>query len=242
MRLKDPPLLGAVIAIATLVTVAGHVNQKPELIWLFTPLTSALIAWSAWRRGTLAERYAQGVFLALAVALVADLLLIAAPTFALGLLALACVHGALLAAAWTAGRPTGAPLALVLGLALSGAALVVAWPSLSVPVRLAAGSTAVLGALALAATRARAVSLGARAERAAGVAPLAWGGIALVLLATAARLLDVAAPNALAAAWILPLHWAGLTLVALSIPCHAQKISDSHGVADAAPDPFGPHA
>ncbi|MEZ5660109.1 MAG: hypothetical protein R3E83_16685 [Burkholderiaceae bacterium] len=38
MRLKDSPMLSAVVAIGTLVTVAGSIHDKPELVWIFTPL------------------------------------------------------------------------------------------------------------------------------------------------------------------------------------------------------------
>ncbi|MEZ5650803.1 MAG: lysoplasmalogenase family protein [Burkholderiaceae bacterium] len=240
MRLKDTPMLSAVVAIGTLVTVAGQVHGKPELVWIFTPLTSAVISWAAWRRGVLADRYAQGVFIGLLLCLFADLALIPRAGVAAGAVFVgASTLAFMFACGADAMSARGWPLALT-ALAVQGALIASVWPALSPPLLALAALVGMLGAVALAAFATRARRLRAGGLHGWKSAPLAVIGQALLVLATSLRMIDQATQVSWAPIWIQPMHWLALTLLALSIPWHAQRISENEGVA--AVDDAGPRA
>ncbi|MEZ5660108.1 MAG: lysoplasmalogenase family protein [Burkholderiaceae bacterium] len=190
-----------------------------------------MILWAAWRRGTLADRYAQGIFIGLLFSLFADLALIPAGGLAAGLVLLGAAHLAFVSACESDAFSTRSWPLSTLGALLQAAIFATAWAGLSAPLTALVALVGLLGAIALGAFGARARRLGQARGRGAGSAPLAVLGQAALVAAVAFRVLDQALPQALAPLWIQSLHWLGLTLLALSIPWHPQRISDTEGVA-----------
>lgn len=240
MRLKDPPVLALVVAAGCAATVAGKLLGQPALVWVFKPLTTALIAWVAWRRGLGATPYGRLVVVALVLSLVGDVLLIPAGGFLAGLVAFLLAHLAFLAA-FTREAPLLArwrPFAAVA--IVAGAALAVLWPSLPEPMRVPVLAYALaLGAM-VAQAHARASALGDARTRALALAAAnpeaAKGPLAATLLATAQARRAAAgatlflasdgllafdrfhAPIALAPLWVLGTYWAAQVLIATSVP------------------------
>lgn len=241
MRLKDTPMLCAVVAIGALVAAAGEINAKPELVWIFKPLTTAVIAWAAWRRGALANRYAQFIFLGLLVSLLADIALAAPLAAGWGLALYGLAHLAY-GFAFTADagdrRATGLALA---AMGLQAAALAWWWPSLPQALALAGAFAAIAASAAFALAYARMSAMRSSRSPQAGTARLAVVGTGLFIVALLMALAEHGPmAHALAPAWILFTYWAAQTLIALSVPLHPQRVDDSEGVAAPSADGLQP--
>src|SRR5690606_29804618 len=98
MRLREPRVLATVVAAGALLAIAGKLAGIAWLVWLFKPLTTALLCWVAWRRGLGGDRYARLVTAGLVLSLVGDILLIEPSLFVAGLLAFLLAHLAYIAA------------------------------------------------------------------------------------------------------------------------------------------------
>lgn len=232
MRLKDPPLLAATAAIGAMMAIAGQLNAAPELVWLFTPLTTLLIIWAAWRRGAVADRYAQFIFLGLVLSLVGDMLMIPQGWHLWGVITMALAHLAYLRA-FTADSPRWRIRGpLVASLLLGGLLLFMVWPRLLTSWQVVMPLHLLLLCLttAQAHSRARLAHLLGQADsRLARQAALGMS-----LLFTAAALLALSrfwSAIPLAPLWILVTYWAGQVMIALSIPVHPDNRTDSQALA-----------
>lgn len=221
MRLKDPPLLAAAVSTGALVALAGHLNHKVELIWLFHPLPLLLALVVAWQRGRLANHYAQFITLGLVLSLIADVLRIASGQWA-------AAAGVALLASLSTLRAFTAEFSLrlvrwplVLGLVFALAVILVLWPVLHGSLTfIVPGGLLVLGLTAgQAGERARVLSRNPSHEGRPGGTMLAALGAMLLLLSCSMALIDLLRwPNPWSAIWILVTWWAGQTMLALSIP------------------------
>lgn len=216
MRLKDAPLLaGAVIGCGG-VSLAGRLNNSPEIIWIFQPLTIGLIAWAAWRRGLLANHYAQFITLGLATSLLADTVRLAPGQvlITVSLLTLTCLSYLW---AFTAERPLKLmtwPVALTASLAVIFGYFVI--PSLPVTHQIPTGIGTALGAIMLGQATVRALAHSGRLKM---LAIRSVVGTALLLSSLAALLVNTYTQELpLAVVWEMVPYWAGQTLLALSVP------------------------
>ncbi|MEZ5738714.1 MAG: lysoplasmalogenase family protein [Burkholderiaceae bacterium] len=231
MRLKDPPLLAATAAIGAMMAIAGQLNSAPELVWLFTPLTTLLIVWAAWRRGAVADRYAQFIFVGLLLSLVGDLLMIPRGWHLWGVAAMTLAHLAYLRA-FTADSPRWRVRGPLLACLLLGALLLyLIWPRLHASWQVVMS----LHLLLLCLTTAQAHSRARLAHRLGQAGPLArQAALGMTLLFLAGALLALSrfwAAIPLAPLWILVTYWAGQVMIALSIPVHPDNRTDTQALA-----------
>ncbi len=216
MRLKDAPLLAAAVIGCGGVGLAGHLNNSPEIIWIFQPLTLGLIVWAAWRRGLLANHYAQFITLGLAASLLADTVRLAPEQVLISasLLLVACLSYLWAFTAECPLRPTTWPVVLAaIPAALFGVLII---PQLPVTHQIPAGFGIILGAIMLGQATVRALSLRGSHRILAFRSVL---GSALLLSSMIALLINgysQALPYAIV--WEMVPYWAGQTLLALSVP------------------------
>ena len=213
MRLREPRVLATVVAAGALLAIAGKLAGIAWLVWLFKPLTTALLCWVAWRRGLGGDRYARLVTAGLVLSLVGDVLLIEPSLFVAGLLAFLLAHLAYIAAFATGVGyfPRRQPFAAAA--VVAGAVLLVLWPVLPTSLRLPVlAYVAAIGVMA------------GQAHARAAVAPLrenrrAAAGATLFLLSDGLLAIDrFHTPLAAAPVLVLGTYWAAQTLITLSIP------------------------
>lgn len=212
-------MLVTVVGASAVVALAGELNGVPELVWIFKPLTTALLAWTAWRRGALADRYARAVPVALLLVLAGDLLTIPHGLLPAASLAYLCAGLALLLGltAHRGLRLTGR--SQLAGAIVVAAGLVVLWPFMDSTARVGASTLGIVIALVVGQAHSRARALAFLRHADAGSARLAAWGATLMLLAWFLFAFDRSnAPHDLAPIWIWGTHWAALTLIALSVP------------------------
>lgn len=213
MRLREPRVLVAVVAAGALLTLAGKYAGIAWLVWVFKPLTTAVLCWVAWRRGLGGDRHARLVTAGLLLSLAGDTLLIEPSMFTAGLVAFLLAH-----LCYTAAFATGIgffprrePFAAAA--VIAGAVLLVLWPALPAALRLPV--LAYVAAIGL---------MVGQAHARAAIAPLrenrrAAAGATLFMLSDALLAIDrFHTPFFLAPVLVLGTYWAAQTLITLSIP------------------------
>lgn len=213
MKLREPRTLVMVVGGITLLALASTTGGQRAFGEFFRILSLGLLCWAAWRRGRLADRYAQLLTAGLLLALVGTTLL-AAAVFPIGAVlilvaALACWLGAFTSTtgvlrAWQPFAAAGV---------VTGACLLVLQPAL----------TTGQGLLALAIGALLTVMLGQAQARAAAAPRVdtryaATGANLLLVAAFALAIEHLRAPSP--HSWIVALlaSAAGQTLLVLSIP------------------------
>lgn len=216
MRLKDAPFLASTVLACAVVSLAGRINATPELYWIFQPLITGLIAWVAWRRGMLANHYAQFITLGLLLSLLADTLRLSdqQTTAGAGLLVTACLSYLWALTAESALRLWAWPMILALvGGALFGWTVFAHLDSVS---RLPAVISILIVFLMLgqAASRLQAVQAAMKIH-----ALIALGGTTLISTSLIILLVEsYIRQQPEIAIWSYIPYWAGQTLLALSVP------------------------
>jgi uncharacterized membrane protein YhhN len=213
MRLREPRVLAAVIAAGALLTVLGKYAGLAWMVWAFKPLTTATLCWVAWRRGLAGDRYARLVTAGLVLSLAGDVLLIESSLFVAGLVAFLLAHLCYIAAfATSVGlfprlQPFGAAAVV------SGAVLLVLWPSLPGALRLPVIAYVLALGTMVGQAHARAAIASSRENRLAAV------GATLFLFSDAMLAIDrFHTPFWAAPLVVLGSYWAAQTLITLSIP------------------------
>ncbi len=213
MRLREPRVLAAVVAAGALLTLAGKYADVAWLVWVFKPLTTALLCWVAWRRGRGRDGYARLVTAGLLLSLAGDTLLIAPSMFVAGLLAFLLAHLCYIGAFATGVGffPRRQPFAAAA--VVAGAVLLVLWPSLPGSLRIPVLAYVVALGVMVGQAHARAAIAALRENRRAAA------GASLFLLSDALLAIDrFHTPFVAAPLLVLGTYWAAQTLITLSIP------------------------
>lgn len=213
MRLREPRVLAAVIAAGALLTLVGKYADLAWLVWIFKPLTTAVLCWVAWRRGLGGDRYARLVTAGLLLSLAGDTLLIEPSLFLAGLVAFLLAHLCYIAAFATGVGffPRLQPFAAA-GV-VAGAVLLVLWPALPGSLRLPVLAYVAAIGLMVGQAHARAAVAALRENRRAAA------GATLFLFSDAMLAIDrFHTPFLAAPVLVLGSYWAAQTLITLSIP------------------------
>lgn len=215
-RLKNDATLASVVAIGAILTLIGVYAPQPLMVWIFKPLTTAVIALAAWRRGQVAgdgDRYTRLVVGALLLSLLGDVLLIPQGYFIGGLIAFLVAHLLYIGAFSTESALFAHKQSFAATAIIAVAGLSALWSQLASELRLPV--LAYVAALAIMAAQAH-----SRARLAPSVFTIrAARGATLFLASDVLLAFDrFHAPIPHASIWILALYWAGQTLIALSIP------------------------
>lgn len=213
MKLREPRVLAMVIAAGALLTIAGKYGGLAWMVWVFKPLTTAVLCWVAWRRGLAGDRYARLVTAGLLLSLVGDTLLIEPSLFLAGLVAFLLAHLCYIAAFATGVGFFARLQPFAAAGVVSGAVLLVLWPALPGSLRLPVLAYVAALGLMVGQAHARAAIAALRENRRAAA------GATLFLLSDGLLAIDrFHTPIALAPVLVLGTYWAAQTLITLSIP------------------------